>query len=156
MMKKLLVLFVLVSFVVLVGCGNNTDVDAGANITTVPGVTENSGSTTVPGQDDTPAATNPSFDDIDWETDIDVDDNYVEETVPAEGSNEGGNDQPSDPTEPEATDPVSTDPDNSGSDATEPEATTPEATEPQTSEPEPTVPSNPGSSGAIELPMIPG
>lgn len=152
MMKKLSVLFVLVSFVILVGCDSNANVNAGTNTTTVPQATENDNGATTPGQDTTPVATSPSFDDIDWETDIDVDDNYVEETLPAEGSNEEGSEQPSDPTDPAATDPVSTTPDNGGTEATEPEATTPEATEPQTSVP----PSNPGNDGAIELPMIPG
>ena len=83
---------------------------------------------------------------IDWETPIDVDDSFLEETAddsesvtePAETDSTGA-------TVPQATDP--TDPSVDPTDA-------PEVTEAPTSSE--TRPQKPGSSGAIELPMIPG
>lgn len=83
---------------------------------------------------------------IDWETPIDVDDSFIEDPTepgdtPVEPSDETGPMTTVDPTNP--------------TDSSEQPTETPDVTEaPTDSETQP--PKNPGSSGAIELPMIPG
>lgn len=87
---------------------------------------------------------------IDWETPIDVDDSFLEDpTEPGDPSDETGpltTVDPSDPTDP------SVEPTDAPQATDAPTGDPTEATDP--AEQIPTKPS--GSSGAIELPMIPG
>ena len=83
---------------------------------------------------------------IDWETPIDVDDSFIEDSSePTEGATEPVETDASGETKPQNTNPV-----EPSEDPTE----APEVTEAPTSSE--TQPQKPGSSGAIELPMIPG
>ena len=83
---------------------------------------------------------------IDWETPIDVDDSFLEDPT------EPG-DTPVDPSD--ETGPLTTVDPSNPTDSSEQPTETPDVTEaPTDSETQP--PKNPGSSGAIELPMIPG
>lgn len=139
-MKKIIILFVILSLVAMCGCKATVDV---TNPTTKP-VTP-SGNTETP---TTVAPTNPSFDDIDWESEIDVDESFLAENDPTDPQEteptEPGNSEPtSGATEPGASEPTASEPGNSEPVATEPEVTAP---------PKPVT--NPD--GAIELPMIPG
>lgn len=136
-MKKLIVLTLILSLVLLCGCN-----PAGKGATTTnPDVTdpasEPAGSEPTSGAAET---TQP----IDWETPIDIDDSLLdqpEETNPSE----------SQATEPSATKPNVTDPD-----PTDPNPTNPDPTEPDPTDPEPTKPSGATGSKPIELPMVPG
>ncbi len=131
-MKKLIILTVILSLVLLCGC-NPADKDA---TTTNPSVTdpasEPSGSEPTGGANQ---ETNP----IDWETPIDIDDSFLDQP------------EETDPSESQATEPDASDPN-----ATDPAPTEPTPTNPTPSEPEPTKPSGSTGSKPIELPMIPG
>ena len=133
-MKKMIVLIMVLSLVVLCGCKATIDVDLKD---TNPSNTKPSGGSTnqeTTGKVDEP--TNP----IDWETPIDIDDSFVEEH-PDETK----------PTEPGATEPGATQAGTS-----EPAPTEPDTSETEPSEPAPSKPSSSSGSKPIELPMIPG
>lgn len=131
-MKKLIILTVILSLVLLCGC-NPAGKDA---TTTNPSVTdpasEPSGSEPTGGANQ---ETNP----IDWETPIDIDDSFLDQP------------EETDPSESQATEPDASDPN-----ATDPAPTEPTPTNPAPSEPDPTKPSGSTGSKPIELPMIPG
>lgn len=138
-MKKMIVLIMVLSLVVLCGCKATIDVDLKD---TNPSNTKPSGGSTnqeTTGKVDEP--TNP----IDWETPIDIDDSFVEE-------------QPDEtkPTEPGATEPGATEPGATQAGTSEPAPTEPDTSETEPSEPAPTKPSSSSGSKPIELPMIPG
>lgn len=90
-----------------------------------------------------------AFDDVDWESPIDVDENA--ETLPPVTQN---------PTEPDATVPAVTEPNATEPNATEPAATAPGETEPPVVETNPVDPTDPpvviNPDGSIVLPFIPG
>ena len=129
-MKKVLVLIMIISVVLLFCACNNT-----SNATTPNDIAEpTSDATTNPQENVT----------IDWETPIDIDDSFLNETSSNEDAIE---DITEDITEDisEGTEPTDTNP------TTGPES---EPTEPTVTEPVISSPTN--GSGAIELPMIPG
>ncbi len=134
-MKKILVLVLIFSVFLLCACQN------GSNNETQPAgsPTESEAGTAEPSEQVS----------IDWETPIDVDDSFAEET-------DAATEAPAEPSESnaEATEPLSSEP-------TEPSVKPTEATDPTegpTEAPQPTepVPTKPSGSGPIELPMIPG
>lgn len=133
-MKKLIVLIMVLSLVVLCGCKATIDVDLKD---TNPSNTKPSGGSTnqeTTGKVDEP--TNP----IDWETPIDIDDSFVEEQ----------------PDETKPTEPGATEPDATQAGTSEPAPTEPDTSETEPSEPAPSKPSSSSGSKPIELPMIPG
>lgn len=133
-MKKLIVLIMVLSLVVLCGCKATIDVDMKD---TNPSNTKPSGGSTnqeTTGKVDEP--TNP----IDWETPIDIDDSFVEEQ----------------PDETKPTEPGATEPDATQAGTSEPAPTEPNTSETEPSEPAPSKPSSSSGSKPIELPMIPG
>ena len=133
-MKKLIVLIMVLSLVVLCGCKATIDVDMKD---TNPSNTKPSGGSTnqeTTGKVDEP--TNP----IDWETPIDIDDSFVEEQ----------------PDETKPTEPGATEPDATQAGTSEPAPTEPDTSETEPSEPAPSKPSSSSGSKPIELPMIPG
>ncbi len=139
-MKKLLIICLALSLLLLAGCKVNVNVPAGDPIGT-QAPTDNQNPTddvTEPANGD---STEVGGDKEEFETPIDVDDDYV-----------AGN--PSDPTTPSATDPSVTNPAN----PTEPvEPTEPtEPTEPAGSTEPPATSVTDPNTGAIQLPMIPG
>lgn len=132
-MKKILILLILIVSVIFVFCGCKSDENDAIVPVTDPSVTSNEGNNSVDKEN------------IDWETPIDVDDSFAEDTNP-------NADTPTDPSE--ETGPLSTvsDPENT-EDPTNP--TDPDVTEaPTDGTTEPT--STSSGSGPIELPMIPG
>lgn len=133
-MKKMIVLIMVLSLVVLCGCKATIDVDLKD---TNPSNTKPSGGSTnqeTTGKVDEP--TNP----IDWETPIDIDDSFVEEQ----------------PDETKPTEPGATEPDATQAGTSEPAPTEPDTSETEPSEPAPSKPSSSSGSKPIELPMIPG
>ena len=137
-MKKVFVLMVILSLAVLCACKNG-DVD----------LPENAGGSSDVSQEET---TDPSDGaTIDWETPIDVDENFQQEI-------EGEIDAP-DTNPPSENEPTTGETTGTQSNPTEPQPTQPSSTEPTPTQPKPTEPvetTRPGSSGPIELPMIPG
>lgn len=141
-MKKLFVLLLALSLLSLCACKNSVVDDLPDDVPDSPGVTGENAA------DPTDGAT------IDWETPIDVDDFFNEEL-------ESDIDKPDDiVTDPaDENEPTAADTTGSQSKPTEPNATEPTPTEPKPTQPAPTEPvetNRPGSSGPIELPMIPG
>lgn len=137
-MKRLIVLLLILSLVLLCGCQNAGNGDV---TTTAPSATDPVGSEPANGTEGT---TNP----IEWETPIDIDDTF-QQTEPSEPA-------ASEATEPGTTEPTATEPTATEPTATEPTATDPAATEPAPTDPKPTTPSGSTGSKPIELPMIPG
>lgn len=135
-MKKILIFMMILSLLTLCACRNSAidDLPDGVND---------------PSESDSGSTESSDENTIDWETPIDIDDAFQQETEDEEQT---------DTTEPEGeidtTDDETTAPEN--------KPTQPNATEPTATEPDPTEavtnpkPSKPGSSGPIELPMIPG
>ena len=130
-MKKLLVLLLALSLVMLCGCKNADQNDV------VDPTAESNGT----GSEITDPTENVTYD---WETPIDIDDSFLQETEDEES------------TEPENEE----DPTAAESSAGQNEPTQPNPTEPSPTEPEPdvTVSQPTGSTGSkpIELPMVPG
>ena len=135
-MKKLIVLIMVLSLVLLCGCKATIDVDLKE---TNPNGTKPTGEST---NQETTGNANEATDPIDWETPIDIDDSFIEE-------------QPNEtnPTEAGTTEPGATEPDPTQAGTTEPAPTEPEAEPTEPALPKPTSPSG---SKPIELPMIPG
>lgn len=129
-MKKLIVLIMVLSLVVLCGCNQAANNES---TTTAPNVTDPASNETTGGVGE---PTNP----IDWETPIDIDDSFVEEQ----------------PDETKPTEPGATEPDATQAGTSEPAPTEPDTSETEPSEPAPTKPSSSSGSKPIELPMIPG
>lgn len=130
-MKRLLVLLLALSLVMLCGCKNADHNDV------VDPTAESNGA----GSEIADPTENVTYD---WETPIDIDDSFLQETEDEE-STEPENEE--DPTEAEST-------------AGQNEPTQPNPTEPAPTDPEPdvTVSQPTGSTGSkpIELPMVPG
>lgn len=139
-MKKLIVLLLILSLVLLCGCQNAGNGDA---TTTAPSATDPVGSGNANGTVET---TKP----IEWETPIDIDDSF-QQTEPSEPA-------ASETTEPSATEPGATQPDTTEPTASEPTVSEPAATDPAPTESAPAdpEPTNPFGSKPIELPMVPG
>lgn len=135
-MKKLIVLIMLLSLVLLCGCNQAANNE---NTTTAPNATDPTGA---PAGNETTGGVGEPTDPIDWETPIDIDDSFIEEQ-PDETN----------PTEPGATEPGATEPDPTQGGTTESAPTEPEA---EPTEPAPVKPTSPSGSKPIELPMIPG
>ena len=140
-MKKVLLVFMLAALLLLCACKSGNG-DVSTNDPTM-------GTT-----DPVAEATEPvPFASIDWETPIDVDDSFVDDPsesidMPVDPSDETGPLTTVDPTNP--TDP-SEDPTEAPTDAPTKNPNVSEPTEPEV------IPTKrPGSTGAIELPMIPG
>jgi len=133
-MKKLIVLIIVLSVVLLCGCNKAPSGDAN---TTTP---NSNASTNKPTENESGNSVGETTKPIDWETPIDIDDSFSE--IQPEVTDPAA----SEPTEPSVSDPFA---------ATEPSATEPTATEPTATEPQPTKPSG-YTSKPIELPMIPG
>ena len=136
-MKRLIVLLLILSLVLLCGCQNAGNGDA---TTTAPSATDPVGSEPANGTEST-------TDPIEWETPIDIDDSFQQEDP------ENTDPAASEATEPDTTDPDATEPDTTEPAVTDPTETDPVTTEPVSTDPEPTSPSG---SNPIELPMIPG
>lgn len=142
MMKKIFAVLMIISVLVLCGCGTSGQKLDPTNDPTKSGATE-------PGNDDVTTGDQSTVTDpiIDWETPIDIDDSFTETE-----SGEETDPSVTDPTEPgDETDPTE------AQDPSEP--TKPQVTEPQPTDPKPTTPPVIGDlngSGPIELPMIPG
>lgn len=149
-MKKIIVILLVLSLVALCGCKEQT---VPANQTaTKPG-----SSNADPETPTTVAPTKPIYSDFDWESEIDIDDSFLEENETTPVDPQVTEPSASDPSEPKATDPSGSEPQGTTPQGSEPQATEPEATEPSATEPAPTTPNKPGStSKPIELPMIPG
>lgn len=136
MMKRVLVVLLIVSLLVLCGCGTSGKKQDTTNGPANSGATQPGTSDVTTG--DQSAVTDPS---IDWETPIDIDDSF-DEIEGGEVTDPSDPVDPSDPTEvPDPSDP-----------------TDPQVTDPQPTDPKPTTPPATGGSkdGPIELPMIPG
>lgn len=136
-MKKILLLLLVLSLATFCACGNSVIDDLPDDVSETANITD--------------AAANES---VDWETPIDIDDSFEQNT-----------DEEIDITEPEVTESsFETEPNTSATTGaqnttTQPSATEPAATEPVATEPtetEPVATTRPNSSGPIELPMIPG
>lgn len=141
MMKKLLVVLMVISLVVLCGCGNTGKNADPTDAPTNSGATEPGSVEATTGDDS--SVTKPA---IDWETPIDVDDSVTEpqgneETEPSQSDTT----EPSEGNDPtEVQDPTEAEDPSVPSEPAESEATEPAATE------------GSNHSGPIELPMIPG
>lgn len=135
-MKKIFIaLLIVLSLVALCACKNNENTDQ----TQAP--------TAAPTEAGEPAQVTTNYDDIDWETPIDVDDFYVEETVAGGEATEPEAGKPTQGAE--ETKPGATEPTDAPADVTEAPEQDPTESAPATSKPS-------GSSNPIELPMIPG
>lgn len=131
-MKKILLLLLVFSVATLCACGNSVLDDLPDDVI------------------DPTSASDPSENEVvDWETPIDIDDSFEQNTEDEIDTTED------DPTEPvDVTEPTSGETTAPQNQATQPTATEPNTTEPATTDPVETT--RPGSSGPIELPMIPG
>ncbi len=141
-MKKIFVICLVLSVVFLFcACNDNND-DVDANGSQTGNVDSSNGENVDPTENVT----------IDWETPIDVDDSFLEETTPVSESTEPSVTTVSGETQDDPTDPSDETTQGATQDPTEPvseESTGESATEPVATKPV-------NSSGAIELPMIPG
>lgn len=146
-MKKIIVLIMILSVVILCGCKSTSNTGTENNV--VP--TNANGTAT---QDSQPAnnekPADSEFDNIDWESPIDVDESFLENnesTEPTETTDPTEGTTPADPSETDPADPTDIPPVPSDPAPSEPDTTKPE--------PEPGINKDPNT-GAIELPMIPG
>ena len=146
-MKKLIVLTLILSLVLLCGCNPAGNGATTTNPNETDPASEPAGSEPTGGTAET---TQP----IDWETPIDIDDSFLEQN----GETDPSESQPTEPgaTEPNVTDPDPTDPNPTDPTPTETDPTNPDPTEPDPTDPEPTKPSGTTGSKPIELPMVPG
>ena len=131
-MKKILLLLLVLSIATLCACRNSVIDDLPDDVI------------------DPTSASDPSENEVtDWETPIDIDDSFEQNTEDEIDTTEGDPTEPVDVTEP--TTGETTAPQNQ---PTQPSVTEPVITDPVVTEPVETT--RPGSSGPIELPMIPG
>ncbi len=136
-MKKILLLLLVLSIATLCACRNSVIDDLPDDVI------------------DPTSASDPSENEVvDWETPIDIDDSFEQNTEDEIDTTEG------DPTEPvDVTEPTSGETTAPQNQPTQPSVTEPNTTEPAATDPvvtEPVATTRPGSSGPIELPMIPG
>lgn len=143
-MKRLIVILMIISVVILCGCktASNTGIDNT--------VASTNGNTTQI-QDSRPGSNEPTnnseFDNIDWESPIDVDESFSDIDVPSQPTEATEPTDGTTPTDPSETDPTEVPPAASETDPSEPEATKPQS--------KPGISTDPDT-GAIQLPMIPG
>ena len=137
-MKKVFAICLILSVLMLFcACNGNNNDDVDISGVETGGADAGNQETTAPSENVT----------IDWETPIDIDDSFLEET------SSGNTTEPEESTAPGETQNGTTDPsEESAQDPTETVAG--ESTGDSVTEPTPSKPVN--SSGAIELPMIPG